>query len=384
MPTPTRTAIAVAISFVLLAVYGACTTAVAYSMYGPLLDMPAASTVGILAIVLGGIGFVHLAWTWWSPSRSLCLAVLFVAVVCCSVLLGVAVEALPAASRAIELAPYLTSYQNIMERFFASDDARQYNYSDSLAGYNRPSTLPSSPRLSSYDDKYPSYTARTFAQAYCLSEGYRFCSALPLTTTILYPGIWSNPNTTAEIARTLSTLPATLANVTVTATTTIESLCADARVQIMTSTRDQTNALYRDLYDLCHGCATLRKIASKTSKLDALKVWIHDTCPMTAPQPSGVFCVATAQCLERDLQYAERDSDVLCYSAWPMTYLNPSYDKCFGTTLMTTVRTYVVAIAAASGVVSLLCLVLFAHVWKEGRTRVNEGAEDVQTPMESA
>ncbi|EQC30990.1 hypothetical protein SDRG_11463 [Saprolegnia diclina VS20] len=128
MPKPTRTTVAVAIAFVVVATYGGCVVALDASMYGALIVMPHATTVGILTILLATLGLVHLVWTRLVPSPTLCLLLLILEVVCASVLLGMAVNGVAKTTSAVETAPALTTYQHRMETYLASDKARQYTY----------------------------------------------------------------------------------------------------------------------------------------------------------------------------------------------------------------------------------------------------------------
>ncbi|EQC38071.1 hypothetical protein SDRG_04501 [Saprolegnia diclina VS20] len=371
MPTLTRNAIAVAVAFVLVATYGACVTALVASKYGPLLEMPKASVASIAAIVVAVLGLARLAW---APSYKVNLALLVLASGCCGVLLGFAIRGALTTSEAIAVAPTLPAYQQRMTSIFASDEARQFNYSDSL-GIN--SRLPS-PTLSTNGAYYPFDAASVFAEAYCIGQGDHFCSALPLTQTIVYPGLWLNPNVTADVARNLSVLPTTFANVTVTDTTTIASFCAAATI----AENDHMTPFETSVRQLCSSCATLAKLAAMATTHDALKTWIDDTCPMTSAKPSGVYCIATAKCLQRDIEYPGRGYDYFCYANWPYTYMNPSFDVCFGSTLMSTVRQYDVAIAVVSSLLLLVSLVLAAYVW---RTRRGQDHADtaVQTPKDT-
>ncbi|KDO26678.1 hypothetical protein SPRG_22206 [Saprolegnia parasitica CBS 223.65] len=360
MPTPTRTTVAVAIAFLLFAAYGACVKALDASMYSALLAMPHASTVGTVAIVVAVLGLVHLVWTRCAPSPTLCLVLLVAEVVCASVLLAYAVAALSTTTHAIDDSPKLTTYQHRMEEFLASDAARQYKYSSSLT-YTWGVDAPSRPTLSYVGYEYPRTVARMFNDVYCMSEGRHFCSAFPLVQTIVFPGLWADPNVTAAIARNLSTLPTTFANVTVTATTTIESFCARVNISY-TIPRDQTEPFMRDLGRLCSSCKTLGTLATVSTDHDTLKQWIHTSCPMTSPKPSGVYCVTAADCIQTNVLRPERSDDSeWCYVT--ESYLNPSYDACFGHTLMSAARTYAVAIVIASGVLLCLSVLLLARVY---------------------
>ena len=246
---------------------------------------------------------MHLVWTRGNPSHSTCLFFLLANLACCSVLLGYAINAIPLTMIAIEAAPKLTTYQHRMETFFASDTSRQYNYSDILLGRSYGPNVPSNPMPYTYKDAYPKKAASAFAEAYCASEGRRFCSAFPLVQTILYPGMWPDPNVTAEIARTLSTLPTTFLGVTVTSTTTMNSFCAAVNLMNVRSNAymlgpvaiQRTDEFYNDLYNLCQGCSALSNI---TTESNALQSWIHATCPMDVPKPTGAYCVATGRCTE--------------------------------------------------------------------------------------
>ncbi|EQC36892.1 hypothetical protein SDRG_05721 [Saprolegnia diclina VS20] len=392
MPKPTRTTIAVAIAFVAVVAFGAIIAALAASMYAELVALPhdAMVVTNIFTTGFAALGLVHIVWTRGDPSHSTCLFFLFANVACCSVLLGYAVSAIPLTMRAIEAAPALTTYQHRMEAFFASGTSRQFNYSDSLSGYR--SKVPSHPLSYSDSRQYPFKAARAFADAYCASEGHRFCSAFPLTQTILYPGMWPDPNATAEIARTLSTLPTTLFNVTVTATTTLDSFCAAVdpmnpvyNVSINDSVAIQrAAAIKRDLYDLCRGCATLSNI---TTKSNALQSWIHATCPMDVPKPTGAYCVATADCAEYKIKTGGNICPSFSIPIYERTYLNPSYDACFGRTLMTVAHHYELAIAITAGALVFILLLLCARLWvlrrnEKFRNAMREAV--VQTPVNTA
>ena len=341
MPKPTRTTIAVAIAFVAVAAYGAYVAALLDSMYDELVALPHVDMVmtSIFTTIFAAVGLVHLVWTRGAPWHSLCLFLLFADMVCCCVLLGYAINAIPLTMIAIERASERTTYQHRMEAFFASDAGRQYHYWDTLfhSGRYMP-TLPSNPMPYSYNDLYPKKAASAFEDAYCASEGHRFCSAFPLAQTIVYSGMWPNPNVTAEIARTLSTLPTTFLDVPVTATTTIDSFCAAVNLtetRSNVSTLDmvavqRTDEFNKDLSIICQGCAVLSNI---TTEFNALRSWIHATCPMDVPKATGAHCVASARCAE----YKIKTGGSICPSAWSMiydTYMNPSNDACFGHTLM--------------------------------------------------
>ncbi|EQC30867.1 hypothetical protein SDRG_11348 [Saprolegnia diclina VS20] len=151
MPKPTRTTVAVAIAFVVVAAYGACVVALDASMYGALIVMPHAIGAAITAIVIAALGLMHLVWTRLVPSPTFCLVLLILEVVCASVLLGLAVNGVAKTTSAIETAPALTTYQHRMETFFASDKAPQFNYTDSLWSSNA-FHGPSNPMYRNYDD----------------------------------------------------------------------------------------------------------------------------------------------------------------------------------------------------------------------------------------
>ncbi|KDO18102.1 hypothetical protein SPRG_16445 [Saprolegnia parasitica CBS 223.65] len=382
MPKPTRTTIAVVITFVAVAAFGACIAALASSMYNELVMLPHEDMVvtSIFTTTFAALGLVHIVWTRGDPSHSLCLFLLFADLACCSVLLGDAVNAIPLTMRAIKNAPALTTYQHRMEAFFASDASRQYNYSHTLG-----SGVANAPR-NPIASEYPSKAARAFADAYCVSEGHRFCSAHPLVQTILYPGMWPDPNVTAEIARTLSTLPTTFLDVPVTASTTIDSFCAavnlaSGRSNVIVAGIERADEFNRDLNKLCQGCAALSNIATKP---DALDRWIHATCPMDVPKPTGAYCVATALCSE----YKRKDGNDYCYFSTSLymherTYLNPSYGACFGHTLMTVAHQYELAVAIAAGTLVVFLLLLFVRLWVLHRAeKLGEAmrAAVVQTP----
>ena len=391
MPKPTRTTIAVAIAFVAVVAFGACIAALAASMYDELVALPHEAMVvtSIFTTAFAALGLVHLVWTRGDPSHSTCLFFLLANLACCSVLLGYAINAIPLTMIAIEATPKLTTYQHRMETFFASDTSRQNDYGHTLFGRFTPNGIPSNPLSYSDSRQYPFKAASAFADAYCASEGRRFCSAFPLVQTILYPGMWPDPNVTAEIARNLSTLPTTFFNVPVTATTTLDSFCAAvdlADTWSNVSTLDpvavqRAAAMKSDLNNLCRGCAMLSNI---TTKSNALERWIHATCPMDVPKPTGAYCVATADCAEYKSKF---QADYCPFSSVPIyerTYFNPSYAACFGHTLMTAAHQCELAVAIAAGALVFILLLLFARLWvlrraENFRNAMREAV--VQTPV---
>ncbi|KDO32946.1 hypothetical protein SPRG_02639 [Saprolegnia parasitica CBS 223.65] len=349
MAKPTRTTIAVAITFVAVAAFGACVAALAGSMYNEVVALPheVMVLVSIFTIGFAALGLVHIVWTRGDPSHLLCLFLVFADLVCCSVLLGDAVNAIPLTMRAVEKAPVLTTYQHRMEAFFASDASRQYNYSDSLLGRGYASDVPSNPMRYTYSDEPP------------------FLQRLPTRTNHRVPGMWPDPNVTAEIARTLATLPTIFFNVMVTATTTIDSFCVNlTETRSNVSTLDpvavqRAAAIKSELYNLCRGCAVLSNV---TTKYDALQSWIHATCPMDVPKPTGAYCVATADCTAYKIKNQE-DLPVLI------------------------ARDYELAVAIAAGTLVFFLLLLFARLWVLHRAQKRREAMReavVQTPVNNA
>ncbi|EQC30869.1 hypothetical protein SDRG_11350 [Saprolegnia diclina VS20] len=85
---------------------------------------------------------------------------------------------------------------------------------------------------------------------------------------------------------------------------------------------------------------------------------------MAAPQLyHGVYCMATAKCIASKTKYPTDGDDALCYASWPLTYMNPAYDTCFGDTLLSMTRTYEVATAVTSSVLVFFLTLLLARVW---------------------
>ncbi|EQC30868.1 hypothetical protein SDRG_11349 [Saprolegnia diclina VS20] len=145
---------------------------------------------------------------------------------------------------------------------------------------------------------------------------------------------------------------------------------------------DPVRKFNKDLKYLCDGCAALSKVATKHA---ALQTWIHDMCPMTVPKPSGAGCVKAVDCHEFSGRTPSRSAFTeFCFDS---TYRNPSYDTCFGHTLMSVAQTYDRAVAIASGVVLLLLLLLFARVWVVHRVQEYQDTlrdATVQTPVDNA
>ncbi|EQC32456.1 hypothetical protein SDRG_09783 [Saprolegnia diclina VS20] len=349
----------VAVAFVAVAAYGACIAALAGSMYAELLALPDAILIvtSVIATIVAAIGLVHLVSTRGNPSYSVCLCLLFVVMVCCCTLLAYAIKAISLNTNAIETAPMLTTYQHLMEAYYASEKARKFEYVQTLSDWSRWSKL--------FSDEYPRKAANAFTDAYCVSQGHRFCGALPLVQTILFPGVWPQPNVTAEIARTFSTLPATFLNVTVTSSTTINSFCAAVNQTSLLHNESMLGpvAIQRasdfksDLSNLCRGCAALSSFSPVKS--NGLERWIH----------------STASCSSTALSY---------YSS---SYLNPSFDACFGHALMSGARPYILTTAIASGAVTALLLLLSARLWVLRRVvqaRLAMAGAVVHTPVDSA
>ncbi|KDO18172.1 hypothetical protein SPRG_16404 [Saprolegnia parasitica CBS 223.65] len=243
----------------------------------------------------------------------------------------------------------LTIHHHHMEAYYALETVRKYEHLETLRSWSCWSELLS--------DAYPKDAANAFTDAFCVSEGHRFFSALPLVETVLFPNMWRNLNVPAEIAPTFSAPPATFLNVTVTSTTTITSFCA---------TVNQTSLLHNesllsDLSTLCRGCAALSGF--DPIKSNALERWIHATCPINVPKPTGVYCVRTTDCIGKKNGRVSSTCSMTAFFHYSTSYLNPSFDACFGHTLMSAARMYIVAVAIASDALAAFLLLLCVRLW---------------------
>ncbi|EQC38626.1 hypothetical protein SDRG_04327 [Saprolegnia diclina VS20] len=328
----TKAALALALIWLVLAVYGIGLYLFEDSMYGRLRVLLGTATMGTLLLVVSGLGLLHLLWTRAKPSLALCLMLLVADVVFCSVVLGGALTARGSAMYAIEKAPTLTTYAHRVEAYLAT---AQGSYAESLSA-------PGAPPVPAYDEAYPNIAAYYFNTAYCDAEGNAYCRKWPLNQTLVRHGLWANTSGTAAVTKALATLPTTLANVAINATTTIDSFCAAAK----------TEALDSEMKAICQGCAKLRRSPRERKEEPKLATWVHTTCPMTAPSAAGIFCIYWAT------------SCSSCLSDWRRTTLEPSHDECFGFTLQTTIRQWADAIAITSGLLLLSALWLGVCVWR--------------------
>ncbi|OQR87263.1 hypothetical protein ACHHYP_09304 [Achlya hypogyna] len=369
-----RTATALVLLLVCTLALGGAFIGVASSWLGAAIhgmEPPWLLMFGIALIVLAVVGLasfvfstIDKCYTLHRVLLLLLVAVLIGFVVCAKV------KALSSFTTALNYAPAFTTYQHRMEEYL-SNASLTTSYLDVRIGWD--SEAPRKPTLNT-DEKYPMGHAVIFSEAYCQSEASAFCDEFPFASTVVVPDMWRAPNMTFAAARALATLPTTFANVTVTATTTINSFCAEFM---------PLNNSNRDLEWMCNSCKSIPKVQPRVSKvqpqIDQLARWIHATCPMRSAKPTGAYCLSTVEC-----QFTEGHGlDLLCAIGYSGSYVDPFLDRCFGTTLMATAVDYVWAAVVTSSVIAFAALILSWRLRTLHKAREAQ-ALSVRTPIDEA